>query len=229
MPTIQVVPGLSMIPLGIVNTYLLDTGELTVFDCGLPGSEKVILDAVRGLGKEPSDIRHIVLTHAHPDHIGGAAALKQATDATVYCHSADRAIVEAGKNFRPLTPSPGLMNAIMFRLFINPNTTVDPVVVDETINDGDELTFAGGMKAIQVPGHCLGQLALLWAEHGGVLMAADVCGNTSGMKLSLGYEDLEEGKRSLQKLGKLDFQVACFGHGKPILKDAAAQFRQKWG
>jgi hypothetical protein len=49
-----------------------------------------------------------------------------------------------------------------------------------------------------------------------------------GLGWSLGYEDLEEGKRSLRKLSDLDFQVACFGHGKPILKDASLRFRKIW-
>ena len=87
-----------------------------------------------------------------------------------------------------------------------------------------------GLTAIHVPGHCAGQIALLWQQHGGVLIAADACSNLMGLGLSLalGYEDLEQGRRSLHKLSALDFRVACFGHGKPILKDAASRFREVW-
>jgi hypothetical protein len=46
--------------------------------------------------------------------------------------------------------------------------------------------------------------------------------------LSLGYEDIDRGKRDLSSLGKLDFQIACFGHGKPILENASLRFREKW-
>jgi hypothetical protein len=52
--------------------------------------------------------------------------------------------------------------------------------------------------------------------------------NRPRLGLSLGYEDLDEGRRSLRKLSALDFQGACFGHGKPILKDAALEFRRLW-
>jgi hypothetical protein len=61
-----------------------------------------------------------------------------------------------------------------------------------------------------------------------VLIAADACSNLPRLGLSLGYEDLEEGRRSLLKLSALDFQVACFGHGKPILKDAGLKFKRLW-
>ncbi len=101
-------------------------------------------------------------------------------------------------------------------------------MIEHQVNDGDMLPFAGGIKAIHVPGHCAGQLAFLWQQHGGVLFAADTCSNVIGLGWSLGYEDLEEGKRSLRKLGQFDFQVACFGHGNAIMHEACAQFRKKW-
>ena len=56
----------------------------------------------------------------------------------------------------------------------------------------------------------------------------DACSNMMGLGWSLGYEDFEQGKRSLRKLAALDFDVACFGHGKAIQKDAARKFKQKW-
>jgi glyoxylase-like metal-dependent hydrolase (beta-lactamase superfamily II) len=65
----------------------------------------------------------------------------------------------------------------------------------------------------------------LWPQKGGVLFAADACSNVFGLNLSIAYEDLEEGKRSLNKLAELEFQIACFGHGKAILHDAAEHFR----
>jgi glyoxylase-like metal-dependent hydrolase (beta-lactamase superfamily II) len=66
-----IVPGVYAIPVGPVNTFLLEGSDgCTLIDPGFPGSAAKILDAVRGLGKQDKDIRHIVLTHAHPDHIG---------------------------------------------------------------------------------------------------------------------------------------------------------------
>jgi glyoxylase-like metal-dependent hydrolase (beta-lactamase superfamily II) len=115
----------------------------------------------------------------------------------------------------------------MFKLFVKPQP-VEPAKCENVIYDKQILPFVGGIMAHHVPGHCLGQVALLWPQHGGVLIAADTCSNMGGLGWSLGYEDLEEGKRSLRKLCGLNFRVACFGHGKPILNDALSQFKAKW-
>jgi glyoxylase-like metal-dependent hydrolase (beta-lactamase superfamily II) len=225
----QVVPGIHMISTGPFNTFLLESdGGYALIDTGLPGSADGILKAVGGLGKPPSAIRHILLTHAHPDHIGSLAAMKKATGAAAYIHAADASIVTSGKGFRPMKAAPGLLTGILFRLFVRLDRTVEPAGVDVEIKDGDQLPAAGGLTAIHVPGHCAGQVAFLWGQQGGVLFAGDACSNLMGLGWSLGYEDFEQGKKDLGRLSKLDFQVACFGHGKPILESASRKFREKW-
>jgi glyoxylase-like metal-dependent hydrolase (beta-lactamase superfamily II) len=121
-----------------------------------------------------------------------------------------------------------LLTGILFGLFVKLDRTVDPAAVDRQIEDDEQLPVAGGLTAIHVPGHCAGQLAFLWGQQGGVLFAGDVCSNMMGLGWSLGYEDFEQGKKDLAKLGKLDFQVACFGHGKPIIENASQKFSEKW-
>lgn len=225
----QIVLGLYAIPLGPVNTFLLEWSDgCTLIDCGLPGSEKNFLQALRELGKQPRDIRHILLTHAHPDHIGGFAALKKVTGADAYMHPLDAAIATSGKGFRPMRAAPGLRTGIMFRLFVRFPPSVEAASIEHRVEDEQQLAIAGGLRAIHVPGHSAGQLAFLWPQHGGVLFAADTCSNMLGLGWSLGYEDFDEGKRSLRKLGANQFDVACFGHGKAILHDAVSKFREKW-
>jgi len=229
MAATQIVPGLYAIPVGPVNTFLLESPDgCTLIDSGLPGSAEKILQAIRELGKKPKDIRHIVLTHAHPDHIGGLAALKKATGAEAYMHAVDAPIAEAGQGFRPMKPAPGFKTGLLFRLFVRMRP-VEGAPIEHHIDDGQELPLARDLRVIHVPGHCAGQIALLWRSHGGVLFAADACSNMMGLGWSLGYEDFEEGKRSLRKLSALDFDVACFGHGKAIAHNAARKFKEKWG
>jgi glyoxylase-like metal-dependent hydrolase (beta-lactamase superfamily II) len=105
---------------------------------------------------------------------------------------------------------------------------VEPVGIDCQLDGGQELPIAGGIKTVHAPGHCAGQLALLWPHDGGVLFAADACSNVFGLDWSLAYEDFEEGKRTLKRLADLEFRTACFGHGKAILVEADARFRKKW-
>jgi glyoxylase-like metal-dependent hydrolase (beta-lactamase superfamily II) len=229
MAAAQIVQGLYVIPAGPVNTFLLESSDgCTLIDSGLPGSADKILQAIGELGKQPKDIRHIVLTHAHPDHIGSFAAIKKATGADAYMHSTDAPIATSGSGFRPMKAAPGLRTGILFRLFVRPVRSVEAAPIEHRVEDGQQMPVAGGLTAIHVPGHCAGQIALLWPRHGGVLFAADTCSNMMGLGWSLGYEDFDEGKSSLKKLTTFDFQVACFGHGKAIMRDAAGKFKKRW-
>ena len=54
----------------------------------------------------------------------------------------------------------------------------------------------------------------------------DACANMLGLGPPIAYEDRGRGERSQRKLARLDFDIACFGHGKPILRDASARFRK---
>jgi glyoxylase-like metal-dependent hydrolase (beta-lactamase superfamily II) len=92
------------------------------------------------------------------------------------------------------------------------------------------LPLAGGIKAVHVPGHCAGQLAFLWPRHDGMLFAADVAAIVAGLLgHSPGHEDLEEGNRSAKKLAGLNFEAACFRHGRAIRRGASARFRKTFG
>src|SRR6185436_12053969 len=113
-----IVDGLWQINLGAVNAFLLDAGELTLIDTGLPESADKIRAAVESLGRTPSEIKHVIVTHCHPDHAGGLAAIKRLTTAPVYMHAADAAMVRQGDGKRPLTPAPGLLRYLLFNLFV---------------------------------------------------------------------------------------------------------------
>jgi len=229
----EVVPGLYRVPLGVVNAYLLVDSAVTVIDTGTPGSEDKILGAVRTLGKKPGDVNAIIVTHCHADHSGSLAALKEATGAPAWMHPADAALVRSGVAAREMRPAPGLANRLLFTAmrFMAPSS-VSPAEVEHSAEDGDELPFAGGLQVFHVPGHCAGQIALVWPRHGGVLVAADAASNMAfPWQKGLGYppifEDLEEGKRSLRRLAQLEVEV--FGHGGPILGGAGAQLHERFG
>ena len=206
--------GLYAVPVGTVNTFLIDAPDgLTLIDAGFPDKADVILKALHDLGKAPTDLRAIVLTHAHPDHIGSLAALKRATGAQTWIHEADSSIAERGHGFRPMAAAPGLFNRLLFGLFAGRKIEVEPTVIDHKVKDGEVLPIAGGLKAIHVPGHCAGQIALLWQGRG-VLFVGDTCSNLMGLGPPICYEDRAEGERSQRKLAGLDFDIACFGTGK---------------
>lgn len=230
MSLTQIAHGVHLISLGIVNAYLVDGEEPVLVDTGMPGDSKKIVEAVRAYGREPSDIRHILVTHCHPDHCGGLAALKRLTGAVAYMHPLSAAVVRGDEMGRPLRAAPGLLNGILCKTFMRrPPWNIPPALVEHEILDGDIIPVAGGIRAIHVPGHCAGQLAFHIMQGGGVLLAADTATHMARLDLMPGYEDLRTGLRSLAKLAGFRFEVAGFGHGAPILRNAEARFREKWG
>ena len=155
-----------------VNAFLPESDDgTTVIDTGYPGPNNAIVEG---------DVRTIVLTHAHPDHIGSAAALARRTGARVRIHADDRAIAKRGSGFRPMTAAPGLVSGLLFRLLHGPGAMVELVAGDGEIEDGEVLDVAGGLEAIAAPGPCASQVALLWRPHG-VLFAADGATNMFGL------------------------------------------------
>lgn len=227
----QIAPGLYALRLSFVNAFLIDSDELTLIDTGWAKDVEKIMESVRAIGRRPTDIRHILVTHCHPDHAGGLAAVKQLTGAPAYMHPIDAAAVRTGIVPVPQRAGPSLFNKIMFYLFMRSSETeIEPAEVEHEIQNGDELPIDAGIQAIHVPGHCAGQLAFLWnARNHDVMFTADAAVNMMGIGYPPGLNDLEVSRLSLQKLAALDFDMACFGHGKEIMKDAATKFRQKWG
>jgi len=225
----RVISGVHIVPMGMANAFLIEGDDgLTLIDAGFPGKEAAVFQTIRGLGRSPDELRHLIFTHGHPDHIGSAAAIVRETSAKTYMHPLDIPLAESGGPFRPMRPAPGLLGQVLCRLFFNPDERMEPVIIDQPLSDGEILPVAGGIEVIHTPGHCAGHVALLWGP-GRMLFAGDVCTNLMGLGDPVGFESLEDGRASQYKLASLSFDAAGFGHGKPIARDARAQFRDKWG
>jgi glyoxylase-like metal-dependent hydrolase (beta-lactamase superfamily II) len=221
----KIIDGAYLVPMGLANAVLLEAGsDLVLIDAGFPGKVDAVLGAINALGRKPSDLKHLVFTHGHPDHIGSAAALVQATGARTYMHAADAPLAESGGPFRPMTPGRGLLPGFLFRFF-KPNERMEPFHIDQHISDGETLPLAGGLRALHMPGHCAGQVVFQWQGQR-LLIAGDMYMNLLGLTDPVGFEDEAEGRRSQRKLASLAPQAVCFGHGKLIVKDAAARLQQ---
>jgi len=224
-----VIKGVYVVAMGFANAFLIEGDDgLTLIDAGYPGKEVAVFQAIRGLRRSPKQLKHLILTHAHPDHIGSAAAIVRETGARTYMHPLDIPIAESGGPFRPMTPAPGPLGLVLCKLFFHPNQRLKPVAIDQPLTAGAVLPIAGGIEVIHVPGHCAGQVALLW-HPGRMLFVADVCVNIMGLGDPVGFESLEEGRESQRKLASLSFDAAGFGHGKPIAHNASTHFRDKYG
>ena len=76
-PAVSLAPGVWRIPLlgDFVNGFILrdEDGQVTLIDMGLKQSGPKVLAALASIGSGPGDVTRLMLTHAHPDHAGGAA------------------------------------------------------------------------------------------------------------------------------------------------------------
>jgi glyoxylase-like metal-dependent hydrolase (beta-lactamase superfamily II) len=211
-----------------VNAFLIVDDEVTLIDSGTPNRTKTILSALGRAGRQPSDLKHIPITHHHVDHTGSLAALVEATGAKTYVHPADAPVV-SGEAPMP-GPNPGsLLGHVVGPIISRVGPKLQPAKIDQEINDGDELPVAGGLKVLHTPGHTAGHVSYLMADHGGVLFAGDAAANLLRVGLPIGMytEDMAQARESFRKLAELEFDVACFGHGRVLKGQANVAFRRR--
>ena len=190
----------------VSNAYLVSVEDgLLLVDTGIPGNAKRILAFIERLGRRPDELRTIVLTHWHIDHVGSVAELKRLTGAQVAIHELDAPVL-AGRE----RPAKGRrVMAVITRLF-----RLRPVIADLLLRDGDRI---GGLEVVHVPGHTAGSIvlrrddgavfsgdALLGDRHGGIRLP------DPGLSL-----DPAQAQASGEKIRALDFRLLLPGHGRP--------------
>lgn len=225
----QISPSVYQIKLGITNAYLIEDEGLTLVDTGYKGSTDKIFRIIKKAGKDPKDIKQIILTHLHLDHAGSVAEIKRRLNVPVLAHEVDADLIEKGIGNRdPTLVAPGWLNRFVFNNFIKKaSTDFEAVAVDTKLKDQDELPIAGGLTVLHTPGHSAGHVALfLKAE--GLLIAGDLCANIFGLALSTIYEDITLGIKSIKEVAALNFDKAVFGHGSPIHSKANLKLRKKF-
>ena len=230
MPFQQIFPGVYEFANGPVNEWLIEDNDgWTLIDTGYPEKQQAILDAITAFGKKPSDIKRIVVTHTHPDHAGGLAAIKQATGAPAWMHPIDAEVVRGKVPMIRSTPSPGFFPWLMYNLLIkNVPGVVPQAEIENEIADGQVLPIGGGLRVIHTPGHSGGHCAFMLERDGGLLFAVDACANVMGLAPSIVYDDHAQGRESLRKLAQLKFNTVTFGHGKVLSGANAKKFNQRW-
>lgn len=212
------VPGVHVVD--TVARCAVVTGDRTVLvDAGDDADATRLLEALERLKLGPGDLDAVVVTHCHPDHVLGLAAVCDAYDAEVAAHAAEAAYV--AKEAVPEGPPD---------LDVTGHTAVP---VDVELADGE--TYAG-LEVVHTPGHTPGHIVLRDADRGVVIagdaLQADPDYGPIYDGLALGPMDdrlnldPDQHRASIRKLAGLDFDTLVLGHGDPIVGDAAARVRE---
>lgn len=228
MTAVQLADGVWRIPTApgdFLNAFLLagDDGTLTLVDAGTRGAPKKILAALAGLGRAPGDVTHLLLSHAHADHAGGAKSVVKATGSRVATHEVEAEYVREGRMPRP---DPSTLGGRLLARVPRAASGFAAVPVEQTFADGEVLPLAGGIEVVHTPGHTPGHCSFLH-RRSGVMLASDAIFNVRGLRYSFKNScfDVRQSRTSAARLGELDYDVAAFAHGPHVSSGAQAAVR----
>lgn len=225
MGIVELRPHLYRLTLGRYQAYLWrDDDSVTLIDTGEAGSAPAIADALGQLGLAPADLDRLVLTHFHDDHVGSAAEVSSWGAVQVVAHAMDAPAIRGEVSGPP-------PNFTDFERELHAQVAAGlqpapPVRVDHEVHNGDVLDFGGGALVISTPGHTDGSIALHLPEHG-VLITGDIAAEYEG-EVILGVFNLDRAQAvvSLRRVAELEADIACFGHGEPVVGGAQARLQQ---
>ena len=222
----EISPNVHLIPSRIVNVYLIvEPAGLTLIDTGLAGNAKTVLKYLAGLGKPPSDLKRIIITHSDGDHVGALGALKAATGARIYASPIEARAIETAQPSRELKVTG--VPALLFKYIAGPLFKAQPVHVDELINDGQVLPVLGGLRVVATIGHTPGHISLYAPAHKILFSGDSIVADKTGLRVSRGMNTWDEAKanEAVKIQAALGAQIVCVGHG-PVVREAAGKFPQ---
>jgi glyoxylase-like metal-dependent hydrolase (beta-lactamase superfamily II) len=224
---VQLATGVWRIPTigsSAINSYAVldDDGTLALIDAGLKGAPKRLLAALSLIGKRPADVSKILLTHAHVDHVGGAAKMREHTGAAVHIGEHDAQFLRDGKR-PPLDTTRPLSKVLTYF-----GTKIPSCEVDATLKEGDVVPVGGGIRVLHTPGHSPGHCSFL-LERPGILVTGDSIFNWRN-KIAYSFaafcSNFALSKDTAERLGEVDYEVAAFTHGPEIKENARSAVRQ---
>ena len=221
-----------------VNWYLVGDGDrLTLIDCGYPGDADAVEGSIRALGRRPEDVRGVLITHAHIDHIGATRMLHDRygiptwTGAREARHARREYLEQAG----PLDVVRNLWRpgALAWALRITRKGAGRPYDVPhvEPFPTDGALDLPGRPVPVGTAGHTSGHIAYLLPEAGAVVTGdALVTGHPllrgTGQQVLPGMFNHGDVLAGLGPLEALDADLVLPGHGDPLRRPIGAAVRE---
>jgi glyoxylase-like metal-dependent hydrolase (beta-lactamase superfamily II) len=178
--------------------YLIIFGdEAALVDAGCGNEPERLFMNIQQCGVMPTQIKYLLITHCHYDHVGGIEGIREQTGCRVMAHEMDARYLERGD---------GTATAAKWY-----GASIHPVKIDEKISGNQQAIELGGreIKALHTPGHSPGSMVYLMESEGlTVLFGQDVHGP---LDRSL-HSNRADYVKSLNQLLALEADILCEGH-----------------
>ncbi|MFW5912044.1 MAG: MBL fold metallo-hydrolase [Candidatus Hadarchaeota archaeon] len=194
------------------NVYLVRDEKNVIIDAGTGDNFDYVMESLRELKFDPSELDILINTHCHYDHVGGDPCFVDETGCRIL---ASEGTAEFLKN--------GDEDAILLEMF---NAEMQLVEVDATLEDGQLLDFGKyRLRVIHTPGHSTDCISLYEPDEKVLFSGDTVFGNGIG-RVDLPYSDRDEMRESLRKLSELSVSELYPGHGPTVTRRAQRCLRR---
>lgn len=227
--TIELADGVwQLTPAPGINTWVIRDGdEVTLVDAAMKETVPRLVRQLRALGIRRGEVRRILLTHGHVDHLGGVAPLRRTgVDATVQAGEPDLPYVRTGT---PPESDESTRGGRAFNRLPWWFSPPDPEGVDDAtaFTDHEPLPIGGGLVPVPTPGHTPGHTAFHLPAHD-LVLGGDVVFNVWKLIPSPAFicSSVPASRDSIATVADLAPRTLALAHGSPLTDDVAGRLHE---